>query len=230
MNKGLPEKIIQVIKNRNIEPRPRWRFLVKRWVIWLFAVMATVSGSTAVAVIIFVFVDYDASTRMYLNDSIFVDLVRTVPFIWIALLTLLVGVTQYAVRHTNFGYRHRPLRIVVIVLIISVLFGFLLSFMEVGEQVQDFLIKRVPYYNQLSSSSKNLWLNPKKGLLGGVVTALVSEEEFILTDFKGKEWLIDRGSLDVVDRSVIVPGSIIKLIGTQEADSKFRPVRAFFWR
>ena len=66
MNNILSEKIIEEIKRQGIKPRPRWQFLLKRWVLWSLAVFSAVLGSIAIAIIIFTFIDHDASVRVYL--------------------------------------------------------------------------------------------------------------------------------------------------------------------
>ena len=226
----LPKKIIEEIKNRGIEPRPQWHFLLKRYVLWSFVALATGLGGVAIAVIIFIFIDHDANARAYLNESVFVDLLETIPYLWFGTLLLLIGITQYAVRHTKSGYRYTTGRIVGAVVVSSVALGIALSSLEVGERVQDFLIVQVPYYDELISTSKDVWSQPEKGLLGGMVTTVIGSEEIKLTDFHGKDWLVDIGRIDLVGNAIIQPGSIIKMIGTQENPSDFRAVRVFPWK
>lgn len=217
------------IKNRGIEPRPRWHFLLKRSVLWSLAAVATVLGGIAVAVIIFIFIDHDANTRAYLNESVFVDLLETIPYLWFGTLLLLIGITQYAVRHTKSGYRYTTARIVGVVVVSSVVLGIALSTLEVGERVQDFLVEKAPYYNELINTSKDAWSHPEKGLLGGTITAVISSEEFKLTDFYNKDWFVDRGQIDASDGLIIQPGSKIKMIGTQEDNATFRAIRVLPW-
>ncbi len=230
MNNKLPEKVIEEIKAQGIEPRPRWHFLLRRFVLRLFAVSTTVLGGIAVAVIIFVFIDHDASARVYLAESIFEDLLQTIPYLWLGTLLLLIGITKYAVRHTKFGYRYATSRIVGVVVVSSIMLGIVLSALEVGERVQDFLIERVPYYDELTSTSKDVWSRPEKGLLGGTITAIVGSEELELTDFQDKSWLVDIGEVDAESGSIIQPGVMIKMIGIQEAKTEFRAVRVFPWK
>ncbi len=230
MNNKLPEKIIEAIKREGIEPRPRWQFLLKRSMLWSLATVATVLGGIAIAVIIFIFIDHDTNARAYLNESIFVDLLETIPFLWFGTLLLLIVITQYAIRHTKSGYRYTTARIVGAVIVSSVMLGIALSTMEVGERVQDFLAERVPYYNELTSTSKDVWSHPAKGLLGGTVTGVNSSEELKLTDFLNKDWLVDIGGIDVADRSIIREGLMIKMIGTQEDNSTFRAIRVLPWK
>ena len=112
----------------------------------------------------------------------------------------------------------------------SVLLGVALNALEVGERVQDFLAERVPYYDELVSTSKDVWSRPEKGLLGGTVTSIISSDEFKLTDFHNKDWLIDKGQIDATDSAIIQLGAKIKLIGTIEDSSTFRAVRVFPWK
>lgn len=221
---------MEEIKNRSIEPRPRWYFLLKRSVLWSLATVTTVLGGIAVAVIIFIFVDHDANARTYLSESIFVDLLETIPYLWFGMLLLLIGITQYAIRHTKSGYRYTTTRIVGAVMASSVVIGIVLGTLEVGERVQDYLVERVPYYNQLTSTSKDVWSHPEKGLLGGTVVTIISSEEFKLTDFQDKIWLVDIGEIDADNGSIIQPGAVIKMIGTLEDNASFRAVRVLPWK
>ena len=230
MNNTLPEKIIEEIKKQGIEPRPRWQFLLKRSVLWSLAIFSTILGGIAVAIIVFTFIDHDASARIYLNESIFEDILLTIPYLWLVTLAVLVVVTKYAVRHTKFGYRYTTVRIVGAVLVGSILFGIVLDTMDVGERIQDFLVERAPYYDALTNTSKDSWSHPEKGLLGGTISALISTEEFDIIDFRKKVWRVDMARIDDNNKSIIQEGSKIKIIGTMEDISTFRAVRVFPWK
>ena len=230
MNNMLPEKIIEEIKNRGIVPRPRWHFLLKRSVLWSLVAIATIFGGIAVAVIIFIFIDHDANARAYLDESIFVDLLETIPYLWFGALFLLIGSTQYVIRHTKSGYRYTTARIVGVVVVSSVVLGIVLSALEVGERVQDFLVERAPYYDKITNTSKDSWSHPEKGLLGGMITEVVSSDEFKLTDFHDKDWFIDRSQIEDADVAIIQLGSTIKMIGTQEDTTTFRAVQVLPWK
>lgn len=229
MNNTLPEKIIEEIKKQGIEPRPRWQFLLKRSVLWSLAVFSTVLGGIAIAIIIFTFIDHDASVRVYLKESTVDDILLSIPYFWLATLAILTGVTKYAVRHTKFGYRYATTRIVAVVLVCSVLFGILLNTMDVGESVQDFLVETIPSYDALTYTSKDAWVQPEKGLLGGTVTAIISSEEFDLTDFHKKTWRVNTSEIQGNNDSVIRQGAIVKIIGTQKDNSTFRAGQIFSW-
>ncbi len=229
MTNVLPKKIIEEIKRQGIAPRPRWQFLLKRWVLWLLSIFSTILGGIAIAIIIFTFIDHDASVRVYLKQSAVEDILSAVPYFWLATLVMLVGVSKYGVRHTAFGYRYTTARIIAIVLIISVLMGVGLNAMDVGERVQDFLIETVPSYDALVYTSKDAWSQPEKGLLGGTVISVISREEFELLDFHKKSWRVNTSELQGNNDSIIRQGAIIRIIGTQHENSLFRAGQVFPW-
>ncbi len=229
MTNELSEKIIEEIKKQGIEPRPRWQFILKRWVLWSLAIFSTILGGIAIAVIIFLFIDHDASARVYLAQSAVEDILLAIPYFWFVTLAVLTGVTKYAVRHTKLGYRYAITRIVATVLISSIFLGITLNAMDVGEQVQDFLVETVPSYDALTYTSKDAWLQPAKGLLGGTITAIISPEEFKLLDFHKKSWHIDTNELQDKNDMTIKQGAVVKIIGTQKDNSTFRAGQIFPW-
>lgn len=229
MNNTLPEKIIEEIKKQGIEPRPRWQFLLKRWVLWSLAIFSTIVGGIAIAIIIFIFIDHEASVRVYLEQSAVEDILSTIPYLWLATLVVLVVITKYAVHHTKFGYRYTTMRIVGAVLVGSILLGVIFNTMGVGESVQDFLVETVPSYDTFLYTSKDAWLQPEKGLLGGTVTAVISQEEFELLDFHKKIWLVNMSEIQGDNDSIIQQGAMIKIIGTQKDSYLFRAGQVFPW-
>ncbi|MHB8842308.1 MAG: hypothetical protein ACYC56_11095 [Candidatus Aquicultor sp.] len=229
MNKTLPEKVIEEIKKQGIEPRPRWQFLLKRWVLWSLAIFSTILGGIAIAIIIFTFIDHEASVRVYLKQSAVEDILSAIPYFWFATLVILTGVTKYAVRNTKFGYRYAMARIVAAVLIGSIFFGITFNTIGVGESVQDFLVETVPSYDVLTYTSKDAWSQPEKGLLGGTVTTIISSEEFELVDFHKKSWRVNTSEIQGNDDLIIRQGAIIKIIGTQKDSLLFRAGQVFPW-
>lgn len=229
MNNTSPEKIIEVIKKQGIESRPRWQFLLKRWTLWSIAILSTIVGSIAVAVIIFTFIDYDTSVRTYLQKSVVEDILLSIPYFWLVTLVILVGTAEYAVRHTKFGYRYATMRIVTVVLIGSMLLGIGLNFLDVGESVQNFLVDMFPAYDSLVYTSKDAWSQPDKGLLGGTITSIASPDEFTLTDFYKKTWRIDTSEIQGNSNIDIKQGIVVKIIGTKKDASTFQAGQIFLW-
>lgn len=229
MTNQLPDKIVGEIQRRNIKPRPRWQFLLKRWVLWSLAAGSMVIGGIAVAVILFIFFDHDPQARIFLEQSEFEDILLAIPYFWLAALAALIVVTKYAVRHTTFGYRYPAARIMGVVLAGSILLGAALNELDIGEHVQNFLSENVPYYGALTSTSKDAWSHPEKGLLGGTITAVISADEFELADFKKKNWRVVLNDVEGGDDLIIRKGALVKIVGTKQEGLFFRAKEIFPW-
>lgn len=230
MNQLLRDKVIETIGKHGITPRPRWQFLLKSGVLWSCVACSMLLGGVAFAIIIFTFIDHDATTRAYLHGTVFEYALETIPYFWLMTLVLLIGITQYAVRQTAFGYRYTTWRIVSFALFGSVVFGIALQATETAERIQDFLTGRNPYYDARVDSSEDEWLHPEKGLLGGTVITLASPDEFYLLDFQGKTWLVDFSRVEQLGEGFTVSGSKVKIIGSPEDISTFRATKVLLWR
>ncbi len=226
---SLVKKTYARIESEHVTPRPKWQFLLKNWVFWLFGILSIILGSISFSTIIFLFVDHDATARTYLNESIFEDILQTIPYLWIIVLLILIGISQYAVRHTDRGYRYRTSRVIAGVVSGSILLGSVFSLLEVGEQVEDFLILRAPYYDELTYTTRDTWSHPERGLLGGTVTEAVTGTEFGLKDFHNKIWRVDLGHIEPTEAALIKVGSTIKIVGSQEDVATFRAARILSW-
>ncbi len=229
MENKLSEKIIGEINEHHIKPKPRWQFLLKRWVLWLFALLSVVLGGIAISIIISLFFDHDATAQVYLKQSMVRDILLTIPYFWLITLAILIGICKYAVAHTKFGYRYATIKIVGAVIVLSVLLGLVFNAFDVGQQVQDSLIENIPYYDSIVYTSKDQWSHPEKGLLGGTITKVISPQEFTLLDFHKKYWNIDMSTLDSDNTSIIKTGAIIKVIGMEKDSNTFNAQQIFPW-
>lgn len=229
MKSPLPEKILGEIKLKGIAPRPRWQFLLKRWVLWSLSLFSAVLGGIAVAIIIFLFVDHDYGVRVYLSQSAVEDILSTIPYFWLFTLTILLGVTEYAVRHTQFGYRYAQARIITAVFFGSIILGVLLNSFDAGERIQNLLIETVPSYDALVYTSRDSWSHPEKGLLGGTVISVIDSKEFEFLDFHQKVWHINTNEMQDNSDVIINKGSMFKIIGSQDGVASFAAGQILPW-
>ena len=230
MNEPFPQHIVEEIEKRNLTPRPRFYFLLKRWVFWSLAVLASVVGGIALSIIIFLFFDHDPEAARYLHQSLIEDIMLAIPYLWLIIFATFIGIAKYSVRHTKTGYKYTTVKIVGTILLISVLLGLTFNAFDLGSTIDDFLSDAVPYYSSLVYTSKDAWTNPDKGLLGGYVVSVASSTEFSLRDFKNRTWqiVIDPNETDDVGKNIIA-GNIIKIIGIKEEHSIFQAKQIFSW-
>lgn len=230
MKESFSQNIVEEIEKRDLKPRPRFYFLLKRSVFWSLASLSAVIGGIAVSIIIFVFFDHDPEAARYLHQSLTEDIMLSVPYLWLLILAAFVGVAKYSVRHTKTGYRYATLKIVGAVLIASLALGLLLDAFDSGAAIDDYLSDTLPYYSSLVYTSKDAWTNPDKGLLGGEVLEMKSPTEFSLRDFKNRMWQIsiDPNELDETAKN-IKAGDLIKIIGIKVSNANFQAKQIFSW-
>lgn len=214
------DKVVENIKTQHLLPRPRWHFLLKNSVLWACALVSTMLGGIALALMVFFYIDHDAVARVQLNDTLFEDLLEIIPLFWLGSLVALTVLSRYAVKYTTFGYRYSTARVVAFALIGSALIALMLHITEVGERMQDFLVERAPQVIMGSQSA-----GPEKGFLEGAVQRLLSSDECELVDTSGKMWVVDLGPLDESERALLRPGVRVIMRGSLEDSATFRAAR-----
>ena len=230
MNKNLSKKILDEIEKRHLEPKPRWQFLLKRRLFWALFAVSTLLGGLAIAIIIFIFLDHDPDVSIYLHQTMFEDVLLTIPYVWLALLFLFIFVSWYTFRQTKKGYRYRTARIVILSLGMSIILGLLLNTIDVGERIHSFLIKNVPFYDTVVQTLEDEWTQPQRGLLGGVIIQTEEKEDYIvLRDFHGNIWQVEISSVQEKGEVKLKVNSKIKIVGEMKSAGVFIAHEIFFW-
>ncbi len=145
---NLSQEIIHKIEARNIQPKPRWQFLLKRSVFWFFAIISVAVGGLAVSVIIATFIDYDPSAR---TVPLVEDILQTIPFIWVMVFGLFIALAYYGIRHTKTGYRYSLLKIFSMVILASILLGIFLNALDASQNIQDYFSSGILHYTSQKS-------------------------------------------------------------------------------
>ena len=209
------------INKKQLIPTPRWHFLLKNYVIWLFALLATLLGSLAVSTIIFILTDHDWDIFRYLDRSLFEHIFISIPYIWLIILILLVSIVQYNVIHTKRGYRYKTSLVLIGSILLSIIFGGALFSLGINSEIHELFIEQVPLYRSAVYTKENIWIFPEKGLLSGTITA-INEDKFTLLDLNKKIWTITTTD-DTKWENNLTPriGEKIKLIGAQNDVDEF---------
>lgn len=183
MNK-LTEKIITIIKQKSIRPRPKWFFYLQNIIIWLALFVWIVLGGLAGAMIIDNIRFNDWSLALRLDSRL---LIKLIPFFW---LIIFIGATLAAKLHfkkTKHGYRYPWTKIIIIGLIISSILALIL--ITVGwSQIIDNRLAQQPIYRQINCQDK-LWFQPNNGLLLGTIKT-TNGQEILLIAPDNSTWLV----------------------------------------
>lgn len=215
----LCDKVLQKIKEENIEPKPRWQFLLEDCFVWAFFLVALVVGGLAFCVILHVFSTNDWDIYTNLKRSWLTHILIALPYIWLGILALFIFLAHYNYRHTKRGYRAETFWVVILSIAGSFIFGLVLHFTNLGERMENALFEKIPVTGQVSCCShrKDIWNQPDKGLLGGEILKIESADKFDLKDFSGVVWVVEENENTLVRRPVaIIENEKIKIIGEVE--------------
>lgn len=210
------------IKEKMIKPKPRWEFILKEYVIWLFASVSFLVGSLAVAVIIYMLRNNDWDLSRQASHSLIGFIFATLPYFWISFLILFGLFTYYNFKHTKGGYRYALSYILLGIVLISLFLGIAFYNIGLGRAMDRIFFNRMPFYERLMSHRQNIWLKPSQGLLPGKIISEVVDDEFELSGLDKKIWLIKKQKALVAPMVILRPGEPIKIIGEQVGGSVFQ--------
>ena len=188
MTQPTGQKIIEKIKAAHIRPKPKWEFLLKNYVIWTIFAIAIFIGSQATGVIIFM-IKHAEWENYPIEEGFFQQILINLPFFWLIILIIFIGVAFYNLKHTKKGYKYNPLFIVLISIIISIIIGSIIYATGGGEKLEDAFYRRFPFYQNMMRPQGRLLINPEGGRIAGVVVE-VNPEYITIKDFRGNVWKI----------------------------------------
>lgn len=221
----LCDKVLCKIKEEKIEPKPRWQFLLKDYFVWLAFAVSVIVGGLAFCVVLSIISDNDWDIYRYLNLSPAKHVLLSLPYIWIVLIFLFLGLAFYNFKHTKSGYRRGAFLVLGLSIAGSFVLGSFFHALGWGGKIDRIFAKNVPLYQNIHCccNRQDIWTQPEKGLLGGQIIEVKQETGFDLEDFRGMSWEVEKDSQTLIRGPVLVrKGEKVKLIGEKKAEKRFR--------
>ncbi|HNW55944.1 MAG TPA: hypothetical protein PKN62_02605 [bacterium] len=190
-NNSFDQEIVKKIKDKNIEPRPRWWFSARNSGIWLAGLIALFLGSISTALIIYLSTGNDISIHRLAGASSLDLLLLSVPFFWLAISAVFVYLAYVNLKNTDHGYKYSPWLIASSLLGASFILGGVLYTAGFGKTIDEMLGKKMPFYEYLANPRVGFWMQENKGRLSGVVLEKINDKKVILADHNRKIWLVD---------------------------------------
>jgi len=223
--KKLCDKVLEKIRKEKIEPKPRWHFLLKDYFVWLaFAVSAFV-GALAFCVTLSIVVDNDWDIYRYLSMSPAKHILLSLPYLWIVVILLFLGLAFYNYKHTKGGYRHGTFVVLALSIAGSVVLGLVFHSLGMGRKIDRIFSQNLPFYQNVHCccNRKDIWSQPEKGLLGGRILNVRLENGFDIEDFGGIIWQVEKNNETLIRGPVlIIENEEVKLIGEKRDERRFR--------
>ncbi len=208
----ISKKVLDNIQDQHIEPKSRWHFLWRRVVVWGMAVLATILGSIAVAVILFYVTDMDWDIQEDIPENFLGFALTNLPYFWILFALLFIAAGYYYIHHTRKGYRYGFWSVGVGCLVVSLAGGLLLHSLGTGDYVDDMASRHVPFYEQMLNTREKRWHRPEAGMLGGKIIQL-SPDTLLLQDRQGKIWTINITKIQKPAHLILKENISIRVIG-----------------
>ncbi len=212
-NAGFENKLLAKIKDDKLSPKPRWQFLLKDSVVWLFGLISLIIGAAAISVMIYLFKYNDWEIYDQTKKSFLEFFILTLPYYWFIFLAFFVLVISYNFKHTKKGYRYSGILLVSASILLSVILGGIFYGAGLGEKLDDILGSRAPFYDQIINRHVDFWSQPAEGRLSGLIVDRLDDNDFVLIDRGKKEWLISTENSAPYSSVVIVIGQPIRLLG-----------------
>ncbi len=213
---NIGRQILERIKKDNIEPKPRWQFLLKEYVVWFVGAFSLMIGSLAFAVVIYMVAESDWSFYKHISGSLLSFSFAIIPYFWLIFLIVFVAFGYYNFKNTKEGYRYRVHWIVLGSVISSMIFGSILHAVGLGQAIDDAFAEKSLVYERMFNKSMQrakMWTNPEKGLLAGIIVNIEDNEHFEIMDLKGNKWNIVAIDAHLEKGVKILNNNKIRMIG-----------------
>lgn len=185
---NISRQVLQKIKQEKIAPEPKWRFLLKDYVMWAFFGISILLGGLATAVIIFLTQNSGWEIYSQGQASWLKFILLNIPYFWLLFFALFIFAAYYNFYHTNSGYRYRFFYILLISVACSIMFGSVIYGVGLGEKIENIFYKRVPFYEEIMHHRQEVWQQPGRGFLVGDL--LVEDKKIILVDPMSNKWFL----------------------------------------
>lgn len=189
----ISDKILKTIKEKNIKPDSKFKFIFKNYLWAVLAFFMVVFGSLAFSVLIFYLKNEDWELYSRAGFSKLNFMLLSIPYFWVLLSLLFIFLAYYNFRHTKFGYRHSFYVIVLAYFSISLFLGSGAYFFGAGEKIEGlFFNNNVVFYGNLVERRQEMWNRPEQGIIvGQIIFVDLNNAELKVLDPLQKIWIVD---------------------------------------
>lgn len=226
MEERLPDsvsgKILGKIKQEGIHPDAHWKFVVRKSLLWTGIVLAGLFAALSLSIIIFSILSVDQGLLAYAPKRLFSSSVlRSLPLLWVGSLLAFVALAVFEYRETGHGYRHRPLFVALVILLVVIVTGSAFHLLSIGRRSETALRKALPQYDRVARRRNELWRHPEDGFAAGTVTnATRSGFQLRTPDGDSLEVRIGDHTIVRVPGENIDDGRTVKVVGNQDPQGR----------
>lgn len=228
--KRTSQEILDKLKKGHVHPKPKWHFVSKSILLWLFFMLVVIVGSLAFSAMLFRIYNEDWGIYQHLGRNPVQHFFMTIPYLWIILVVVLALLAVYSFKHTKGGYRHKPLIVVSVSILGGVVIGTILFAGGCGNYIDRQFSEHPSFIRFAHEKQQQIWSQPEKGLLAGTVLEIFPGDVFKLEDFEGKQWQVIYIGDSERYVEFLVEGADLRLVGEQVGEADFEAVKIHPWR
>lgn len=226
---NIADKINKEIKEKKIEPKPKWQFTFRQVLIWILAVISMLILGLAMSLNWEVISQQQFSLLMRRPQPIFL-IAKAIPYFWLVISILLSILVYFEFQKTKKGYKVKLLYIVIGILGSTLLLSFIFFFTRTSSYIQYQVECSLKPFHKILPMPKEHWLRPEHGLLSGSIVEL-KEDELLLEDWEQEQWqvMLDE-DVFITTKINLETGEVIRVIGELEEEHSFKADKIKPWR
>lgn len=221
--KNLIQDTINKIEKRHITPEPGWKYLMKKYSLWLLFTIVSILAALSFSVVFDTAKNLDWDLYRFMHQGKFSYFLSIIPYFWITLVVTFLMAAFFEIRKTETGYRYSWSRILLITVGSIAIFGSFVSFFGFGGRLNSKLSKEIPFYSQhMMITKESQWMQPSKGFLAGTIIS-IAKNKLEIEDLNDKRWNVSIDEETLIKPSAnISQNEIIKIIGEKKDEDNFK--------
>lgn len=229
MDKLIKDTIAE-IKNRHIVPEAKWKYLLRRYGLWLLFALVVLLAGVAFSSAIYALANLDWDLYRFMHQNALIYSLSIFPYFWSVVLVIFMLAAFVEFRKTETGYRFSWIKIISITIGGIILLGAVMLYFGFGRNFNTIINNRAPYLGQhMMVTKESQWSNPSSGFLSGTIVS-ISTDKLTLTDLQEKKWTIFLNEKTLIrPKANVAIGQMIKIIGTQSDDQNFEALEIRPW-
>jgi hypothetical protein len=216
MKHSMNNKILQKIQNENIQPKPKWQFIVKEFLLWIGIFVSLLLASLSAGSMLF--------------NTINANLIPLHLFFWfsglrILLVGLFVVLAIYQIMNAEQGYKRTRQTYLFIILIVIGLIGSTLFGSRLSGQIE-----RGIGFPGIVTQANEYWSDPEiNGLLAGELQEITNNGLLLFNSLDDGIHIIDAQFIREDDANLFIESLRVKMVGYQDSGI-FYPCAVAPWK
>jgi hypothetical protein len=222
------QKILDKIKNENIQPSPQWTFTLKEMSKWSAYILLVLLGSISFSIILFAIAVNGFDMLQHFKHSKLESILVLLPILWLGTLIFFLGASIWSVMQTGRAYKYSFGKWMGLSTGISMAIGTLFFMTGGAKWLENKFETNIESYESLLEKKTAIWSQPELGTLSGEIVS-VDGDVFKMKDWKNQLWTILTPDAFIAPVLEIQQGVQVKMNGKLKSELVFKAEKIRPW-